>query len=593
MTKGRKTNVIIEQAEQTTGFSWKKILNTVFFKKHSKKSFAPQTKADTEASNNSAVILKAHKAEENYQPATINPNNTNTYADLTPAVQESDHLHDAEKTYRQIIATQPDCIEAYNNLAIILQELGRLQEAEENYRRAIAINPNYIEIYGNLGVTLQKLGRLQEAEENYRRAIIINPNYAETYNNLAIVLQELGRLNEAAENYRLATAINPNYAEAYNNLGSILQKLGYLQEAEKNYQLAVAINPDYAEAHHNLGIILKELGRFDESEVSYQKALLLRPTYIDSHCSFALLLLLLGRFEQGLLEYRWMYHPDNPTKPKMPQVSARQWQGEPLQGKTILIYSEQGFGDMIQFVRYAEQLKANGATVWVLAAKPLVELFKTIPWIERVLHENEQYQAAYDFWVFPLILPLWFQTTLETVPVTVPYLSANIDKSAWWQHWLDQQIPSGHKRIGLVWAGNPHHHNDRNRSIAFRELTTLLDIANITFVSLQLGDKARADIANRANILDAGLFIQDFMDSAALLECLDLLITVDSAPAHLAGAMNIPTWVLITKLPDWRWLLHRSDSVWYKSVRLFRQSESGNWASVLTDVKAALAMFDK
>ena len=557
------------QIPSATGFSWKKILSTFFSKQHSKKPLAAQTIPDAEA--------------------YIHPDNAESYKESDKPVSELAYLHEAEKNYRQIIATQPDCIEAYNNLAVILHELGRLQEAEENYRRAIAINPNCIEIYGNLGVTLQKSGRLQEAEEIYRLAIAINPNYAETYNNLAIVLQESGRLQEATENYQRAITINPNYVEAYNNLGGILQKLGHLQEAEKNYQRAIAINPDYAEAHHNLGIIFKELSRFDEAEISTQKALSLRPDYVDAHCSFALLLMLLGRFQQGWAEYQWIYHPANSSKPKTPSVSAKQWQGESLQDKTILIYSEQGLGDMIQFVRYAEHLKASGAAVWVLAVKPLFELFKTIPWIDRVIDEIEQYQAVFDFWVFPLMLPYWFQTTLETVPITVPYLSASDEKSAWWQDWLDQQIPAAHKRVGLVWAGNPHHHNDLNRSIAFSQFSTILNVPNITFVSLQLGDNAR-DMSHYANMVDASLFIQDFMDSAALLTHLDLLITIDSAPAHLAGALNIPTWVLITKLPDWRWLLERHDSVWYKSVRLFRQSEAGNWASVLAEVKAALMM---
>jgi ADP-heptose:LPS heptosyltransferase len=301
----------------------------------------------------------------------------------------------------------------------------------------------------------------------------------------------------------------------------------------------------------------------------------------------------LGRLREGWAQYQWFYHPQNtnPSKPNQPNLTAPQWNGEPLQGKTILIHSEQGFGDLIQFVRYAEQLKASGATVWVLVTKPLVELFKTVPWIDRVLDNGEQHQTTFDFWVFPLALPYWFQTTLETVPLNVPYLSADETKVLWWREWLNQQIPVENKRVGLVWAGNPIQLNNKNRSLALNQFSVLADLPNITFVSLQLGEEAQHEVKNTSaglNIVDASFFINDFSDSAALLKNLDVLVTVCSAPAHLAGALDVPVWTMISKPFDWRWLLAREDSIWYKSTRLFRQPEVGDWASVLADVKVAL-----
>lgn len=512
---------------------------------------------------------------------------------LLAALYNQRQFEQAEAGARDLIATFPHHGFGYKLLGAVLQAIGKIDESLIAKQKAADLSPNDGEAWSNLGNTYQEQNRLDEAEKSLRHAIKVSPNLAVAYNNLGITLEKLKRLQEAETVYKQAVALRPDYAEAYYNYGITLQKLERFADAEKSYRQAILLAPNHAKAHSNLGLVLKHQEQFVEAEQHFLTALQLDPNFIDAHYNYGLLLLLLGRLKEGWAQYQWFYHPQNlnPSKPNQPNLQARQWQGETLQGKTILIHSEQGFGDMIQFVRYAQYLKAIGATVWVLVTKPLVELFKTVPWVDKVLENGQQHQAVFDYWVFPLALPFWFQTTLETLPCNVPYLLADEVKVAWWHEWLNSQIPTQHKRVGLVWAGNPVHSNDANRSIDFAQLSVLANCQNVTFVSLQLGEKAQQELAicpDGLSIVNAAPHIQDFTDTAALLKALDLLITVDSAPAHLAGALNAPVWTLVTKVPDWRWLLEREDSVWYKSTRLFRQQEAGNWTDVLKNVKQAL-----
>lgn len=503
---------------------------------------------------------------------------------------------EAETGARELIVKFPKHGFGYKVLGAVLQAVGRIDESLDAKQKAADLSPNDGEAWNNLGNTYQEQNRLEEAEKCLHQAIKVAPNLAVAYNNLGITLEKLKRLDEAEKVYQQAISLRPDYAEAYYNYAITLQKLERFADAGKNYRQAISLNPNHAKAHSNLGLVLKHQEQFVESEQHFLTALQLDPQYIDAHYNYGLLLLLLGRLKEGWAQYQWFYHPQNlnPSKPNQPNLQVPQWQGQPLQGKTILIHSEQGFGDLIQFVRYAQHLKANGATVWVLVTKPLVKIFKTVPWIERVLENGQQHQAVFDYWVFPLALPFWFQTTLETVPCNVPYLFTDETKVLWWREWLTLQIPAENKRVGLVWAGNPIQLNNKNRSLKLSQFSVFADLPNITFVSLQLGKEAQNEVKNAPdglNIVDASFFINDFSDSAALLKNLDVLITVCSAPAHLAGALDVPVWTIISKPFDWRWLLEREDSVWYKNTRLFRQSKSGDWHGVLENVKTQLLEF--
>lgn len=513
------------------------------------------------------------------------------------ALYNQRQFEQAEAGARDLIAKFPQHGFGYKVLGAVLQAIGKIDESLIAKQKAADLSPNDGEAWSNLGNTYQEQNRLEEAEKSLRHAIKVSPNLAVAYNNLGITLEKLKRLKEAETLYKQALALRPDYAEAYYNYGITLQKLERFAQAEQNYRQAISLAPNHAKAHSNLGLVLKHQEQFVEAEQHFLTALQLDQNFIDAHYNYGLLLLLLGRLKEGWAQYQWFYHPQNlnPSKPNQPNLQAPQWQGQPLEGKTILIHSEQGFGDMIQFVRYAQHLKTIGATVWVLVTKPLVELFKTVPWIDSVLENGEQHQAVFDYWVFPLALPFWFQTTLETVPCNVPYLFADETKMTWWREWLNSKIPANHKRVGLVWAGNPVQLNNKNRSLELNQFSVFANLPNITFISLQLGEDAQNEVKNAPeglNILDASFFIHDFSDSAALLKNLDILITVCSAPAHLAGALNVPVWTIISRPFDWRWLLEREDSVWYKSTRLFRQQESGDWTSVLENVKRALGASD-
>lgn len=516
-----------------------------------------------------------------------------TEIDMLAALYKQRRFDEAEAGARDLIARFPKHGFGYKVLGAVLQAVGRIDKSIVAKQIAADLSPNDGEAWSNLGNAYLEQNSLEEAEKCLRHAIKIAPNLVVALNNLGNTLEKLNRLNEAESLYQKAISLRPDYAQAYYNYGITLQKLERFADAEQNYRQAITLEPNHAKSHSNLGLILKHQGQFEESEQRFLTALQLDPNFIDAHYNYGLLLLLLGRLKEGWAQYQWFYHPKNlnPSKPKQPNLQAQQWQGQSLQGKTILIHSEQGFGDLIQFVRYAELLKAIGATVWILVTKPLVELFKTVPWIERVLENGEQYQAVFDYWVFPLALPYWFQTTIETIPLNLPYLSVNENKVSWWREWVNSQIPTENKRVGLVWAGNPAHSNDANRSIDFAKLSVLANCENITFVSLQLGEKAQHELENCPDgltILNAAPLIHDFTDTAALLVVLDLLVTVDSAPAHLAAALNLPVWILVTKVPDWRWLLNRGNSVWYESTRLFRQLERGDWIGILKNIKAEL-----
>ncbi len=473
---------------------------------------------------------------------------------------------------------------------------------QKNYAQAESFSQNLIQRFPNHGFAWKALGAIFQEQEQFeksleakKKSVELLPNDFEANYNLGNTLQSVDCLDEAEKHYRQALAINPNYAEAFYSLGCTLRKLGRLQEAEQSYRNAISVKPDYAQAYINLGDLLNSLDCLQEAEANYETAIRLQPNCADFHFNLAIFLLLLGQFERGWKEYLWLHHPDctSISKPENPGLSKPQWQGESLEGKTVLICCDQGLGDMIQFARYSENLKNLGATVWVGVHDSLIELIKTVPWIDRVCATGDQIKRdEYDYWTFFMTLPSHFNTVLETIPATVPYITADETKSAWWKDWLAKQIPENHKRVGLVWAGNPLHLNDANRSLAFSELAAFSDLKNVIFVSLQLGEKAQNELATGlegVTILDASPFIHDFTDSAALLNSLDLLLTIDSSPAHLAGALNLPVWLMLPKVPDWRWLLNRNDSPWYKSMRLFRQKEIGDWTSVLNDIKTELA----
>ncbi len=538
---------------------------------------------------NLAIVLgdlgRLDEAEVRYRRAlAIKPDYVEAHYNLANTLKDLGRLEEAIAGYRQALGIKPDYAEVYCNLGNALKHCGRLDEATVSYRQALGIKPDYAEAHSNLGNALHDLGRLDEAEACYGRALGIKPDYAEAHYNLGNTLHDLGRLDQAEACYRRALMINPNYADAYYNLGNTLQDLDRLSEAEANYRLAISRRPESAEAHSNLGNTLKRTGRRDEAMVSYQRALAIKPDFVEVHWNEGLLRLLTGEFLLGWQKYEYRWQKKDAKPPGHQQVP---WDGAPLEGKTILIYCEQGLGDSIQFIRYIPLVKARGAMIAVLCPKPLQRLFVSVTEIDHLLtDENDIPHCDYQI---PLItLPLAFKTELATIPNVIPYLSTCPISTEKWSQRLGKLAGI---KVGIAWRGNPKHKNDRNRSIHPKVLSKIIKTSGCIFISLQKNakDDDLAVFSGRQNYIDIAGELDDFADTAAVIENLDLVISVDTSIAHLAGALGKPVWIFLPFDPDWRWLLDRNDSPWYPSVRLFRQSRIGDWTSVIDAAAQCLA----
>jgi predicted O-linked N-acetylglucosamine transferase (SPINDLY family) len=495
-------------------------------------------------------------------------------------------LDEAEAMLRALTARAPSRATAWFLLGRVRHAAGDLDAAIDFLRKAIALDPRLAAAHSDLGIFLQGRGQLAEAEACYRRAIELVPNFAAAMSNLGAALAERGRLEEASGWYGRAIAERADFPDAHNNLGATMAKLDRVEEAEALHRRAIALKPDFADAHYNLGVALHGQGRFDEALASYDEAARLNPEFVDARWNRAYLLLTMGRFAEGWREHEWRWRRKQQPPRSFPQPL---WKGEPIAGRTILLHNEQGTGDTLQFLRYAPLVAARGSRVLLQVQRPLARLVRgSLDRGIEVLAEGDML-PPFDLHSPLLSLPLRFATTVETIPSQVPYLAADATIAA---RWRERIGTAPGPRIGLVWAGNAQHKNDRNRSIALDRLLPLLDAVAARWFSLQVGERA-GDLARlapgRLESLADGLI--DFAETAAAIDSLDLVISVDTAVAHLAGALAKPVWLLLPAVPDWRWLLARADSPWYPTARLFRQPARGDWESVVRGLGAALEQF--
>jgi len=403
--------------------------------------------------------------------------------------------------------------------------------------------------------------------------------------NLGAVLAERGRLEEASGWYSRAIAERRDFADAHNNLGATLVKLDRAAEAEALHRRAIALKPAFADAHYNLGVALHDQGRFDEALQSYDEAARIKPDFVDARWNRAFLLLTKGRFAEGWSEHEWRWRRKQQPPRSFPEPL---WKGEAAAGRTILLHFEQGIGDTLQFMRYAPIVAAGGARVLLQVQRPLARLVRgSVGRGIEVLADGDVL-PPFDLHSPLLSLPLACGTAdIDSVPAQVPYVTADAASVARWRERIGTH--DGLK-VGLVWAGNPQHKNDRNRSVAIELLAQLLDAPGVHWYSLQVGERS-ADLARlpSGNIVNLADGLTDFAETAAAISALDLVISVDTAAAHLAGALGKPVWLLVPFTPDWRWLLGRADSPWYPTARLFRQPARGDWERVVSDVRVALA----
>lgn len=442
-------------------------------------------------------------------------------------------------------------------------------------------------------LTAHQQGQLATAEGLYRQALHLQPALADAHNNLGALLFSQGRFDEALASYRQAVRRAPASADAYNNLGILLKNLGRHGEAERAYRQALRLRPDFADSYYNLGLLYAGLGYLAEAETAYRRAMACPAGHAEAPWNLGMLLLSQGRFSEGWPHYEARLDPHKkPPRVDLPPLPWPRWQGQSLAGKRLLIWPEQGFGDEIQFCRYLPLLKAQGAARITLVCKdPLAELFASVEGADAVIPLSAAGKLPrQDFWTLPLSLPLWLQTTPETIPTPIPYLAAPPARLEKWR----QRLPTAGLRVGLSWKGSGAHHNDAHRSLAqLRDLAPLWQVPGVSFVSLQKGTGETEALAAPADqpIAALGHQIEDFADSAALVAQLDLVICVDTAVAHLAGALGKRCWVLLpARETDWRWLRGRQDSPWYPgTMRLFRQPQPGQWATLLATLAAELA----
>jgi Flp pilus assembly protein TadD len=487
---------------------------------------------------------------------------------------------------RQAISLNPGYAEAHAKLGVVLVSLGQLAPAIEAFQEAIALNPEFAEAHTNLGASLAALSRYDQAVEAYRRAIAIRPNYPEALSNLGVSLEQLEQLDEAVVVYRKAIALRPGQPEMYSNLGSALTKQGLTAEAVAVFDEAIRYNPNSPEAHANLGRVLNDIGQFDRAAAASKKAIELRPDFANAHWNLALTLLSRGDLANGFAEYEWrLRHRENAEKVKT--VPVPQWRGEELRGRTIVLRSEQGFGDVIQFVRYAPLVAARGAKVILEANPELYRLLQCVPGMQQIVEHGRPLPPC-DLQCPMLSLPAVFGTAEHSIPREMPYLWPDAELI---DHWGGAFAGAVKKlKVGMSWAGNPKHTHDRNRSMRLVELLPLAQVPGVEFYALQKGPAGAqaAAMAGRWPIVDYTNRLADFADTAAMLSHLDMVITVDTAVAHLAGAMGKPVWVMLPLVAEWRWMVGREDSPWYPTMRLFRQSALGRWGDVVERVAGEL-----
>jgi tetratricopeptide (TPR) repeat protein/glycosyltransferase involved in cell wall biosynthesis len=531
--------------------------------------------AEASASFRRALALEPHYAE--------------AYNNLGCLLAEQGGLDEAAASYRRALALKPDYAEAHNNLGLLLKNRGELDDAVESLRRALALKPDFAEAHSNLGLVFGEQGRHDEAAASLRRALALKPDFADAHSNLGLVLKKQGKHGDAADSLRRALALKPEHPDAHNNLGTVFHEQGRLDEALASLRRAVAVKPDYVEAYHNLGVVCSDAGDLDGSIASFRQALARRPDYADAHFGAGLSLLLQGRLEQGFAEYEWRWRcPDIAVHAR--RCPQPQWDGGPLGGRTILLHAEQGLGDAIQFARYAPLVAARGGRVVLECQPELAALLWTLSGADQVVSRGEQL-PPFDVHAPLLSLPYLLGTTLETIPAEIPYLRADPDRvAAWAAHLAMAGGGDGGLRVGLVWAGNPAHKNDRRRSLTLDALRPLARVPGVRLFALQKGTAAGQTEAPPLGmaLINLGPQLADFADTAAVIQQLDLVITVDTAVAHLAGALGRPVWVLLGSPPDWRWLWRGEDSPWYPTARLFRQERFGNWEGVIARVAAAL-----
>jgi Flp pilus assembly protein TadD len=520
------------------------------------------------------------------QAAKLHPEIPDVYNNLAVAYQGIGDFNAAARAYQTAIELNPDFDLAHSNLARLFEATGRFAEAEASLQRAICSKPAEAAYRLQLAGVLSRRGRQVEATGVLQEAIGHQPQNLDLTMNLAAALVQQERLDEAADVYRAVIDGQREFAEAHGSLAFVLERQGCLREALAAAERAVELRLDYAEGFNNLGTVLRSLHRLNEACHAFRTAIELKPEFALAEFNLGTTLLLAGRYPEGWSGYRQHARVAGTAAVGPPST---EWDGRPIPGQRLLVYADQGLGDTIQFARFLPLCKQRSEARLIFRCQPsLRRLFADCSAADAIC-TTEDSLPAFDQHTPLASLPGLFGITIEQVGLSVPYLKTLAPLRPRIGDLLGEK--TGDRRIGLVWQGNPRQTRDIVRSCPLEKLLPLLELPGTRFFSLQCDSTGRSQLAAPAAadcVVDVGELLEDFADTAAVLQRLDLLITVDTAIAHLAGALGRPVWTMLCHTPDWRWHLDRSDSPWYPTMRLFRQPTWGDWDSVVNRVRAEL-----
>ncbi|WP_374346922.1 tetratricopeptide repeat protein [Chitinimonas sp.] len=547
-----------------------------------------------EAQFNLGILLeragRLAEAEALYRQAlALSPTALEVRLNLANLLMATNKLGEAAQHYQATIALQPAYIDAHYNLALLHYEARQFAAAADGFASVLALDPDNADAHAWLGLLHAARRDWALAQQHYVQALRLQPGHVDAWCNLGLLLGELRQWDEAERCLRHALSLSPQRPKLHANLGSLLLDRGEMAEAEQAIARAIELAPESAQAWSNMGVLLSNTERELEAESCFRHAISLSPASAMPRFNLAQLLLMLGRYEEGWQHYEARFDPELESQAtEIPTLPMPRWHGEALRGKSLLVWTEQGYGDVIQFCRYLARLKAQGARYITLVCQPaLLPLLQSLDGADAVLalDDDTTEVPGHDYWTFLLSLPHWLRSALDRLPADIPYLHCPAEAQ---QRWAGA-LPAPGLRVGLVWRGNPHHLNDAERSLpSLSELAPLWDVPGLSFFSLQTGEQADVELAGQP-MIKLGHQLHDFADTAAVLAQLDLLISVDTAVAHLAGAMGRPCWVLLPAYKtDWRWLRQRADSPWYPGMRLFRQVQRQDWSTPVLQLRDSL-----
>jgi tetratricopeptide (TPR) repeat protein len=515
------------------------------------------------------------------------PQDARLLNNLSNLLREQKDYEGSATQARAALALQPDYPEAHNNLGTALLMQRQPEAAAASFQRAVELKPDLVEANSNFGEALRQLNRFEEAVHWCRQAVYLRPSFAEAHNHLGASLTGMGAVEEAVEALHEALRLKPELHEARTNLAYALWRLGRLDEAAACCHDALALKPDYANGYNILGVVRAKQNRLDEALTYYERAIALEPTFPEAHFHRGLVLLVQGKLAEGLSEYEWRRQC---TSLGMHGLPGPAWDGAPFPGKTLLLHAEQGLGDTVMFIRYAALVKQRGGNVLFSCPAPLLPLLSGCAGVDGFTVAGAQVDGVH-LHASLMSLPYLLGTTPATIPGEVPYLFPAEDRVA---HWRQELAGVRGLKVGLVWQGNAQHPEDRVRSIKLERFEPLARIPGVRLIGLQAGTGSEQvrDLAGRFDILDLTGRMDTtpgaLLDAAAVVRNLDLLVSVDTALVHVAGALAVPVWMATPHSPDWRWQLEREDSAWYPTLRLFRAPAPAEWGPVLAHMAEAL-----